>query len=136
MGKFVLAPAVALLALGLATVPLAAHADRSASTPQVLPASSAPHSARTTKGDVLLMKRVRQERHMRLPTHGMTKQQVLRQFGKPLRKLDPRGGDAPQHPVIYRWQYPKYIVYLEYDHVIHTVLNTPAGNNRRPKTRH
>lgn len=84
----------------------------------------------------LLIKRVQQEKTMNLPPRGMTKAQVERKFGAPLRKLQPRGGDTRLHPVIYRWEYAKYIVYFEHDHVIHTVLNTPAGNNRHPAAAH
>lgn len=108
MSKFVLALAAATLAAGALAVPQVARADN------------------------LLLKRVQQEKGMHLPDRGMTKAQVERQFGAPLRKLEPRGGDTALHPVIYRWEYAKYIVYFEHDHVIHAVLNTPAGNNRHP----
>lgn len=82
--------------------------------------------------DNLLMKRVHQEHGMTLPTRGMSMSQVQRRFGAPQRKLDARGGDSARHPVIHRWEYPGYIVYFERDRVIHTVLNTPAGNNTNP----
>lgn len=101
-----------LLALGLAAgamaVPQAAHADD------------------------LLIKRLQQEKTMQLPVRGMTMAQVQRKYGVPLRKLEPRGGDTRRHPVIKRWEYTDYIVYFEHSHVIHSVLNTPAGNNRHP----
>ncbi|HET7300537.1 MAG TPA: hypothetical protein VFJ01_07770 [Oleiagrimonas sp.] len=109
MSKFVLILAAATLAVGSFAAPSPAHADN------------------------LLLKRVQQEKSMDLPTRGMTMAAVESRFGAPLHKLDPRGGDAPLHPVINRWEYPGYIVYFEHDHVIHTVLNTPAGNNRHPK---
>ncbi len=83
--------------------------------------------------DDLLIKRVQQEKGMNLPARGLTKSQVVKRYGEPLRKLAPRGGDTRLHPVINRWEYAKYIVYFEHDHVIHSVLNTPAGNNRHPK---
>lgn len=109
MFKFALIVAAAMLAAGTLAAPSAAHADN------------------------LLLHRVQQEKGMSLPTRGMTRADVKTQFGAPLRKLDPRGGDAPLHPVINRWEYAGYIVYFEHDHVIHTVINTPAGNNRHPK---
>jgi hypothetical protein len=84
------------------------------------------------RADSLLMKRVQQEKGMNLPKKGMSMAQVERQFGAPTTKLDPRGGDTPKHPVIHRWEYPGYIVYFERSHVVHTVLNTPAGNNTHP----
>lgn len=90
-------------------------------------------AARPAHADNLLIQRVQQEQSMNLPARGMTKAQVERKYGAPLRKLDPRGGDTRLHPVIYRWEYAKYIVYFEHDHVIHAVLNTPAGNNRHPR---
>lgn len=85
-------------------------------------------------GDNLLIKRVQQEQGMNLPTRGMTMAQVEKRYGAPQRKLQPRGGDTKKHPVINRWDYSNFIVYFEHDQVIHSVLNTPAGNNRNPAT--
>lgn len=110
MSKFSLVLAAAALAVGATATPPPAHADN------------------------LLLKRVQQEKAMQLPTRGMSKADVKSHFGAPLHKLAPRGGDTARHPVIYRWEYSKYIVYFEHDHVIHTVLNTPAGNNLHPKS--
>ena len=75
---------------------------------------------------------MRQERGLDLPARGMSMAQVQRRYGEPQRKLSPRGGDAAKHPVINRWEYPRFIVYFERSRVIHSVLNTPAGNNRNP----
>ncbi len=86
--------------------------------------------------DDLLIKRLQQEKGMQLPARGMTMAQVRSTYGAPLRKLEPRGGDTRRHPVIKRWEYAKYIVYFEHDHVIHSVLNTPAGNNLHPDQAH
>ncbi|HEX7342311.1 MAG TPA: hypothetical protein VF269_08570 [Rhodanobacteraceae bacterium] len=99
-------------------------------------ATTAYAAPQTTPNGHLLLNRVQQEQGMHLPTRGMTRAEVLHRYGKPLRKLQPRGGDTKLHPVIYRWEYARYIVYFEYDHVIHTVLNTPAGNNRHPQKVH
>ncbi|NII09400.1 hypothetical protein [Oleiagrimonas sp. C23AA] len=109
MSKFVLALPLAIMA-ALIALPATAHADD------------------------LLMRRVQQESHMPMPTRGMSMAQVEKHFGHPLRKLSPRGGDARLHPVIHRWEYKHYIVYFERNHVIHSVLNTPAGNNRHPQS--
>ncbi len=109
MFKAVLTVAALALAGGAIVVPPPAHAEN------------------------LLVKRIRQENGMRLPPRGMTMAQVRHTYGEPLRKLQPRGGDTPLHPVIRRWEYSNYIVYFEHDHVIHSVLNTPAGNNLDPK---
>jgi hypothetical protein len=86
------------------------------------------------QADNLLIKRVQHEQSMNLPKRGMTMKQVEAKYGAPLRKLDPRGGDTPKHPVIHRWVYAGYIVYFERNYVIHSVLNTPAGNNTKPQS--
>lgn len=98
----------------------------------VLALASAGAVAGPAQADNLLMKRVQKEHGMQLPTRGMTMAQVEHKFGAPVRKLAARGGDTPKHPVIHRWEYPGYIVYFERSRVIHSVLNTPAGNNRHP----
>jgi hypothetical protein len=83
-------------------------------------------------GDNLLIHRVQQENGMNLPRRGMSMTQVEKNYGEPQRKLSPRGGDTRKHPVINRWDYANFIVYFEHSHVIHSVLNTPAGNNTNP----
>ena len=92
-------------------------------------ASSAP-----ARADNLLVNRVQQEQGMDLPTRGMSMDQVEKKYGAPQRKLTPRGGDSSKHPTINRWDYSNFIVYFEKSHVIHAVLNTPAGNNTNPAT--
>jgi len=89
-------------------------------------------AAQSKRGDSLLIKRVQEEKAMNLPKRGMTMAQVERHYGAPVRKLAPRGGDTKLHPLINRWEYSKFIVYFEHSHVIHSVLNTPAGNNTHP----
>lgn len=98
--------------------------------------SPAAHAAQSTRGDSLLIHRVQQEEAMNLPRRGLTMSQVEKTWGAPQRKLAPRGGDTPKHPVINRWDYAKFIVYFEHNHVIHSVLNTPAGNNTDPSAAH
>ena len=88
----------------------------------------------SASADNLLMNRVQQENGMDLPTRGMSMTQVERKYGAPSQKLSPRGGGKPHQPVINRWEYANFIVYFEHDHVIHAVLNTPAGNNLHPAT--
>ncbi len=51
------------------------------------------------------------------PVKGMNKQQVEAVFGKPDTSTDPTGD-----PPISSWIYNEYVVYFEYEHVIHTVL--------------
>ncbi len=82
----------------------------------------------------VLINRVQQEKGMDLPARGMSMDQVEKKYGAPQRKLTPRGGDSAKHPVINRWDYSNFIVYFENSHVIHAVLNTPAGNNTNPSS--
>jgi len=89
-------------------------------------------SSAPARADNLLVNRVQQEQGMDLPTRGMSMDQVEKKYGAPQRKLAPRGGDSAQHPTINRWDYSNFIVYFEKSHVIHAVLNTPAGNNTNP----
>ena len=79
-----------------------------------------------------LTQRVQDEKSMNLPARGLSMGQVEKEYGQPLRKLSPRGGDSSKHPTINRWEYSNFIVYFENSHVIHAVLNTPAGNNQNP----
>ena len=50
------------------------------------------------------------------PTRGMTESRVEEKFGSPVSKVAPVG-----EPPISRWEYPGFIVYFEYDRVIHAV---------------
>ncbi|WP_317929198.1 hypothetical protein [Halioxenophilus sp. WMMB6] len=52
-----------------------------------------------------------------LPSLGMNKQYVEKNFGSPNSRKGPVGD-----PPIYTWVYDDYTVYFEYDTVIHTVL--------------
>lgn len=86
----------------------------------------------TTHAENVLIHRVQQEKGMNLPARGLSMSQVEQRYGAPQRKLAPRGGDSRLHPVINRWEYSNFIVYFQGSHVIHSVLNTPAGNNTNP----
>ncbi len=54
------------------------------------------------------------------PDRGMSKAQVEARYGAPSEKVAAVG-----NPPISRWVYPNFIVYFEYNHVIHAVA-TPA----------
>ncbi|MFI4889967.1 MAG: hypothetical protein ACHQIL_05490 [Steroidobacterales bacterium] len=57
------------------------------------------------------------------PSRGMTMQQVVGKFGNPATKIPAVG-----KPPISRWEYPGFIVFFEYDHVIHSVVTeSPAA---------
>ena len=51
------------------------------------------------------------------PTRGMSEASVEARFGAPVTKVAAVG-----EPPISRWEYPGFIVYFEYDLVIHTVV--------------
>lgn len=55
------------------------------------------------------------------PGRGMSKAQVESRYGAPSERIAAVG-----KPPISRWVYPSFVVYFEYDHVIHAVA-TPAG---------
>ena len=50
------------------------------------------------------------------PTRGLTMAEVESRYGAPASKLDAIG-----QPPITRWVYPGFVVYFEYDRVIHSV---------------
>ena len=82
--------------------------------------------------DTLLLKRVQEERGMHVPHRGMTMKQVQQEFGTPTSKMKPAGGDAPKHPVIYRWVYPKFTVYFERNIVIDSVATRATPTEHGP----
>jgi hypothetical protein len=55
------------------------------------------------------------------PARGLSKAEVETRYGAPSQRIEPVG-----HPPISSWVYPTFIVYFEYDHVVHTVA-TPDG---------
>ncbi len=57
------------------------------------------------------------------PSRGMSLQQVEARFGAPLSKQEAVGA-----PPISSWEYADYLVYFEYDHVLHTVLKHRPAN--------
>lgn len=50
------------------------------------------------------------------PERGLTMDQVEQRYGAPAKKLDAIG-----QPPITRWVYPGFVVYFEYNRVIHAV---------------
>lgn len=73
--------------------------------------------------------KVQKEQRMNLPTRGMTMAQVKSKYGAPLKVLATRGGSSKYQPPIHRWEYAQYIVYFEYNHVVHSVLRTPGPDS-------
>lgn len=68
-----------------------------------------------------------------LPVRGMSMANVEHIFGAPLQKLPavPEPG-TKLHPPITRWIYPTYVVYFEYNYVVHTVLKAHPFKNVDP----
>ncbi|MEJ2516012.1 MAG: hypothetical protein P8080_13545 [Gammaproteobacteria bacterium] len=65
--------------------------------------------------DVLIIDKLEQAPRS-LPDRGTTMSQVQARYGAPVTKV-PAVGDPP----ISRWEYPDFVVYFEYSHVVHSV---------------
>ncbi len=96
------------------------------------PAAALAQDARTVVGDTLLIERVREE-PANLPARGLSMAQVEARYGAPLQRLDPRGGQKRDWPVINRWVYPGYTVYFERSKVIDVVLAKAGPDEVGPK---
>lgn len=92
--------------------------------------------AATAGADTLLVERAQKESSLALPTRGMSMNQVESRYGAPRVRLDPRGGNKPQHPVINRWEYDNFIVYFERSHVIDAVVKRADASELGPKPVH
>ncbi|MGY6519628.1 MAG: hypothetical protein ACXIUZ_13050 [Lysobacteraceae bacterium] len=88
---------------------------------------------RQAHGDVLLIERTEAARQLNAPTRGMSMSQVESRFGAPSSRLDPRGGQKRQWPVIHRWEYPEYTVFFENDRVINIVARQASPEEIGPR---
>ena len=86
--------------------------------------------------DTLLMDRAHMSDSMVRSMRGMSMGKVERRLGAPSRKLDRRGGQKPQWPVIDRWEYPNYTVYFARGHVVDIVLNRATASEMGPAPVH
>lgn len=91
------------------------------------------HAASQTRADTLLIDRAEAGKDMSGPMRGASMSQVEAQYGAPDQKLEPRGGQQPQWPVIHRWVYPQFTVYFEKSHVIDVVLRQATPGEIGPK---
>lgn len=82
--------------------------------------------------ETLLVERVQAEPASALPARGLSMAQVQARFGAPAARLDPRGGQKSQWPVIHRWTYPAFTVYFERDTVIDAVANRASAGETGP----
>ena len=75
--------------------------------------------ATVCQADVLLLDGVEQNAQSASlrPARGMSMQRVESAFGSPSNRHAAIG-----EPPITRWDYPGFVVYFEYDHVIHAVV--------------
>jgi hypothetical protein len=83
--------------------------------------------------ETLLIERTQQEVAASVPARGLTATEVESRFGAPQQKLEPRGGQKRQWPVINRWMYPAFTVYFEKNRVIDVVANQADANEIGPK---
>ena len=86
--------------------------------------------------DTLLIERAQMAQSMPHPARGMSMAAVEKKYGAPAQKLEPRGGQKPQWPVINRWQYAQYIVYFDRGRVVDVVLNQATPEEIGPAPVH
>ncbi len=89
--------------------------------------------ADSTRADTLLIQRAQEKPAQALPARGLTGAEVEARFGAPSEKLEPRGGQKNQWPVIHRWAYPAFTVYFEKNRVIDVVANQASPQEIGPK---
>ena len=85
------------------------------------------------QADTLLIQRTQDKPAQALPARGLTATDVETRFGAPTQKLEPRGGQKRQWPVIHRWVYPGFTVYFEKSRVIDVVANQASPDEIGPK---
>ena len=83
--------------------------------------------------DTLLIERAQQQPATTVPARGQTTADVTARFGEPQQKLEPRGGQKKDWPVIHRWVYPAFTVYFEKNRVIDVVANKASAEEIGPK---
>ncbi|CAN7348763.1 hypothetical protein LJR143_001825 [Pseudoxanthomonas sp. LjRoot143] len=83
--------------------------------------------------DTLLIERAQETPAAAAPVRGQTTTDVEARFGAPQQKLEPRGGQKRQWPVIHRWVYPGFTVYFEKSRVIDVVINKASAEEIGPK---
>jgi hypothetical protein len=89
--------------------------------------------AAPVSADTLLIDRVEASRDLPMPTRGLSMGDVEARYGAPEQRLDPRGGQHPQWPVINRWVYPAFTVYFEKDRVVNVVAAKATVGETGPK---
>lgn len=90
-------------------------------------------AAAPASADTLLINRAQQQPAASVPVRGQTTAEVTTRFGEPQQKLEPRGGQKKDWPVIHRWVYPAFTVYFEKNRVIDVVANQATPEEIGPK---
>lgn len=85
------------------------------------------------QAETLLIDRVESEKSLPLPVRGLSMTDVEARYGAPEERLDPRGGQKSQWPVINRWVYPSFVVYFEQSKVIDVVARKATALESGPK---
>jgi hypothetical protein len=85
------------------------------------------------QADTLLIDRVEASKDLPMPNRGLSMADVEARYGAPEQRLDPRGGQLPQWPVIHRWVYPAFTVYFERDKVVNVVAARATSTETGPK---
>jgi hypothetical protein len=88
------------------------------------------------RADTLLMDRAHMSESMAHSMRGMSMGKVRQRLGEPARKLDRRGGQKPQWPVIDRWEYSDYTVYFARGRLVDIVLNHASPSEMGPAPAH
>lgn len=83
----------------------------------------------TAGADTLLVDTQPEAYQIAIPARGSTMGEVENRFGAADTRLDAVG-----EPPITRWIYPSFIVYFEYDRVIHSVVNPEYSNKMEGTT--
>ena len=83
--------------------------------------------------ETLLIERAQETPAVALPVRGQAAATVEAKFGAPQQRLEPRGGQKRQWPVIQRWVYPAFTVYFEKSRVIDVVVNQASPDEIGPK---
>ena len=83
--------------------------------------------------DTLLIERAQEKPAAALPLRGQSAAEVEAKFGAPQQRLEPRGGQKRQWPVINRWVYTGFTVYFEKSRVIDVVANQAGADEIGPK---
>ncbi|MBS0212887.1 MAG: hypothetical protein JSR26_06895 [Proteobacteria bacterium] len=86
--------------------------------------------------DTLLVDRAKMDASTEHAMRGMSMPAVEHKLGAPAQKLEPRGGQKAQWPLIQRWVYPQYTVYFAHGRVVDVVLNHASPEEIGPAPAH